>query len=60
MMKSTLSDKIFYLLYFISVILFIICDIKFLDLPQKIDILVCFGFLFIFNMYFILKKRLKK
>lgn len=60
MNKIEMSDKIFYSLYFLSVILFIIYDIKVLDLPQKIDILVCFGFLLIFNMYFIFKKRLKK
>lgn len=53
------TDKIFYSIYTILIIIFIYIDCKFLQLSQKSDILICFSFLIIFNLYNSIKNRKK-
>ena len=51
------KDKIFFLIYFVAVILFLIVDILVLDLSFKQDLLACFVFLIIFNLYTYMNKK---
>lgn len=57
MSKLTKIDKIFYFLYTLIVVLFLIYDLTVLNLPYKIDIVFYFAFIFILNIYSLLKKN---